>query len=424
MSKPTFGSERTVQATRPPVRLCYLYFPNGAEPKSWEPQKTDRENNLVRLSSSMSPLEKIKKHLVLLRNTWTPRGNGHSAGTATWLTGGGYDERKIRAGVSVDQIAAATLGKETMLPSMELSMEGQGFFSNSLPRNTISWDEKGNPIARETEPRSIFDRMFRGGKEGAGDSSAIDQVLGEIKQLKRSVGVQDNRKLDEYVDAIRAVERRMEFAQKNAQLAEKNPELRKFIQRPAAGIPQDHGDYMRLMYDMLVLAFWSDSTRVATYMLDHGQSNRYFNFIDGVQGTWHAISHWRDASGKTEDDDGIHSWKNRDEKLAMYNRIIQWHHQQFAYFIQRLDKIEENGQPLLNQCGILYGSSLSDGHEHGARNLPVLLAGNAGGNITTGKVMRFKRNTSLSGIHLNLLNSAGVPIRSFAEAKTPIELKS
>ena len=372
----------------------------------------------------MSPLEKIKKHLVLLRNTWTPRGNGHSAGTATWLTGGGYDERKIRAGVSVDQIAAATLGKETMLPSMELSMEGQGFFSNSLPRNTISWDEKGNPIARETEPRSIFDRMFRGGKEGAGDSSAIDQVLGEIKQLKRSVGVQDNRKLDEYVDAIRAVERRMEFAQKNAQLAEKNPELRKFIQRPAAGIPQDHGDYMRLMYDMLVLAFWSDSTRVATYMLDHGQSNRYFNFIDGVQGTWHAISHWRDASGKTEDDDGIHSWKNRDEKLAMYNRIIQWHHQQFAYFIQRLDKIEENGQPLLNQCGILYGSSLSDGHEHGARNLPVLLAGNAGGNITTGKVMRFKRNTSLSGIHLNLLNSAGVPIRSFAEAKTPIELKS
>ena len=158
-------------------------------------------------------------------------------------------------------------------------------------------------------------------------------------------------------------------------------------------------------------------------MLDHGQSNRYFNFIDGVRGTWHAISHWRDTSGKTEDDDGIHSWKNRDEKLKMYNRIVQWHHEQFAYFLDRLQSIREGERSLLENCGILYGSSLSDGHEHGSRNLPLLVAGKAGGAVETGRLVRFSRSTSLSGVHLSLLQAAGVPAKSFAEAKSPISLK-
>ena len=424
MTKSTYGSSMVEVSDEAPVRLCYLYFPNGAEPKSWEPAKVDSQNNLRQLGKWMSPLEKHKDQLLILRQAWTPRGNGHGAGTATWLTGGGYNHRKISAGVSVDQIAAKALGASTMLPSIELSMEGKGFFSNSLPRNTISWNENGNPIPRETEPRAIFDRMFRAGESNVGDPSTIDQVLDEIKKLKRSVGKTDNRKLDEYIDAIRAVERRIEFAKKNAELANKTPELQKFLNRPDAGIPQDHGKYMRLMYDMLVLAFWSDASRVASFMLDHGQSNRYFNFIDGVKGTWHAISHWRDTSGKTEDDDGIHSWKNRDEKLAMYNRIVQWHHQQFAYFVNRLHSIQEGDRSLLHQCGILYGSSLSDGHEHGARNLPIIVAGNAGGHISTGKVIKFKRSTSLSGVHLSLLNAAKVPAKAFAEAKTPIDLKS
>ena len=422
MAASAFSGSIASGNSAPPVRLCYLYFPNGAVPQSWEPQSVDANNNLLKLGKWMSPLEKHKDKLLLLRNAWTPRGNGHGAGTATWLTDGGYNARKISAGVSVDQLAAKSLGKETMIPSIELSMEGEGFFSNSLPRNTISWNEKGNPIPRETEPRSVFDRMFRAGQSGAHDQSTIDLALEEIKGLKKVVGADDNRKLDEYVDAIRGVERKLETGKKNAESTKKNPELKKFLNRPESGIPTDHGEYMRLMYDMLVLGFWSDATRVSTFMLDHGQSNRYFNFIDGVKGTWHAISHWRDTSGKTEDDDGVHSWKDREEKLAMYNRIVEWHHQQFAYFLDRLSSIKEPNGTLLHNCGIVYGSSLSDGHEHGARNLPIIVAGNAGGKVDPGRMLKFKRSTSLSGIHQSLLDAANVPRQKFASSAEPIEL--
>ncbi|MEC9094214.1 MAG: DUF1552 domain-containing protein [Planctomycetota bacterium] len=418
------GTRGVAEKSTTPVRLCYLYFPNGAGPNSWEPEKTESSGKLLKLGKWMSPLEGCKKNILILRRTWTPRGNGHGAGTATWLTGGGYDERKVSAGVSADQIAAKSIGKDTMFPSIELSMEGEGFFSNSLPRNTISWNEKGYPIPRETEPRSIFDRMFRSQTGAANDRSTIDQAFDEIRRLKRTVGAQDNRKLDEYLEAIRSVERRMEFAQKNSERANQNPELRNFLKRPKSGIPQNHGQYMKLMYDMIALAFWSDATRVSSLMLDHGQSNRYFNFIDGVKGTWHAISHWRDTSGKTEDDDGVHSWDSTQEKLEMYNRILQWHHEQFAYFLERLRTIQENDRSLIDQCGILYGSSLSDGHAHSARNLPIIVAGNAGGQFNTGRLIKFKQNTSLSGIHLSLLRAASVPVKRFAEATSPIDFSS
>lgn len=417
-------STQAVQtAAKPPVRLCYLYFPNGVAPGSWDPVQTSDQSELKALNLWMAPLEKHKDNLLLLRNVWTPRGNGHGAGTATWLTAGGYDPRKIDAGgLSADQLAAKTLGTQTMLPSLELSLEGEGFFSNSLPRNTISWSENNTPVTRETEPRAVFDRMFGStGQNRAVQKSTLDLVLEEANQLKRKIGRNDNRKIDEYLESIRAVERRMDFSQKKSELAEQNPELKKFMKRPEAGIPDDHGEYMRLMYDMLVLAFWSDATRVSTYMLDHGQSNRYFNFIDGVMGTWHAISHWRDTSGKTEDDDGKHSWISRDQKQQMYNRIVMWHHRQFGYFLDRLTSIEEAGRPLLDQCSILYGSSLADGHSHQARNLPLLVAGKAGGHCLTGKVSNFKRSTSMSRLHLSMLQSAGVPVKEFGGSNSPLQ---
>ena len=179
---------------------------------------------------------------------------------------------------------------------------------------------------------------------------------------------------------------------------------------------------MQSMMDMIVLAFWSDATRVCTFMMDHGQSNRYFDFIDGVKGTWHALSHWKDFGGKTEDDDGITSWDSREQKREMYNRVTRWHTAQVAYFLQRLQSIEEPGGSLLDHSMVVYGSSLSDGHEHEAKNLPLVLAGGGAQGIKRGRLIGTRRDRSVSELHLAMLQIAGVKIDKFAESVSPLVL--
>ncbi|MEK6236674.1 MAG: DUF1552 domain-containing protein, partial [Planctomycetales bacterium] len=350
------------------------------------------------------------------------RGNGHRAGTATWLTGAGYDGRRIDAGgISVDQLAARRVGKETLLPSLELSLRGEGSFSKSLPRNSVSWTNASVPAPREIEPRAVFDMMFRRGSGGLSDKRVLDSVLEDARSLRGQVSLEDRRKIDEYLDSLRSIERRIEFAERQSARAANQAAL-KSLSRPPAGIPDDHQEYMRLMFDVIVAAFWSDATRVCTFMLDHGQSNRYFNFIDGVQGTWHALSHWRDASGKTEDDDGTTSWSSREVKRDQYNRVTAWHHEQVAYFLGRLKSIPEGDGTLLDACLILYGSSLADGHEHGSRDLPLIHAGRGGGAARTGRSLPFRRPTSLSDLHLATLQALGVDAREFGGSSSPMNL--
>jgi hypothetical protein len=370
----------------------------------------------------MSPLEAFKSDLVIPRNMWTPRGNGHGAGTATWLTGNGLDERRMNVGgASADQIAARHIGASTLLPSLELSSRGEGFFSGSLVRNAISWRDSKTPVPRDTEPRVVFDRMFRRGAQGASDRSILDSVLEDARSLRRKVSKDDHRKIDEYLDSIRSIERRIKFADENSNKAIADTALADKMIRPPAGIPNDHGEYLRTMFDVISLAFWADATRVCTFMLDHGQSNRYFNFIDGVQGTWHALSHWRDASGNTEDDDGKTSWSSVAVKKKQYNAVVRWHHEQVAYFLGRLKSIREpDGRTLLDNSMILYGSSLSDGHTHDEKNLPLLIAGAGAGTIKTGHQIKFRRPTSMSKLHLSMLRRVGVPMQEFAEAKEPL----
>ena len=178
-------------------------------------------------------------------------------------------------------------------------MRGEGYFSNSLPRNSISWVNEKLPATRDTNPRTVYDRMFRKASEGVTDKGVIDLVNDQAKSLKRRVGQVDQKKIDEYMETLRAVERRMEFAEKQiGQSVISQGEGLQF-KRPPVDISEDHKTYMRTMMDLMVLGFWSGATRVGSLMLDHGQSNRYFDFIDGVRGTWHALSHYRDISGKT-----------------------------------------------------------------------------------------------------------------------------
>lgn len=407
---------------RPPMRLAYLYIPNGVAEGAWQPEEVDERGRLVKLNHWMSSLEPFRGDLTVFRSLWTPRGNGHIAGTATWLTGGFFNGEKLDAGgASVDQIAASYFKDKTLLPSLELSSRGEGIFTSSLPRNSISWVDAVTPAPRDIEPRAVFDRMFRAGESGLGSRNVTDLVLEDARRLKRRVSTDDQRKIDEYLESVRAIEKRIAFAEVQKLRARQTPGLMESMQRPKGGIPEDHGEYMETMMDMIALAFWADATRVSTFMMDHGQSNRYFNFIDGVNGTWHALSHWKDISGKTEDDDGTTSWSSRDEKRTMYNRVTAWHTEQVAYLLGRLKSIKNEHGSLLDQTMVVYGSSLSDGHEHSAKNLPVLLAG-GGNTISQGRLVGSRKDTSMSDLHLAALRHLGIPAEQFAESRTPLTL--
>ena len=403
-------------------RLAYLYFPNGIPRGSWHPQKTGPDGQILELNEWMSPLTPFQDELVIPKNIWTPLGNGHVGGTPTWLTGFDYDRQSISAGgVSADQIAARHLGSETLLPSLELSLKGEGFFSNSLSRNSISWAAPERPLPREVEPRAVFDRMFRPPSGGASNRPVMDAVLDEVKALRSVTSRADQYRLDEYFESIRALERRIEFSELRSQEMKDDHTLTDTLSAPEPGIPSNHEEYVRLMMDLIVAAFQSNATRVVSFMLDHGQSNRYFNFIPGVQGTWHALSHYKNASGKTEDDDGVTSWSSPEEKHRMYAEVIRWHHHQVAYLLGRLSDIREpDGRTLLDNSTILYGATLGDGNEHDPHDLPTLIAGRGGNTIKSGRVLDFTEPTDLSNLHLALLQRAGVPIGSFGNSTTPM----
>lgn len=227
-------------------RVGYFYFPNGIPRGIWHPTDVSSKGALQKLNPWMSPLEDYKSQLLIPTNIWTPEGNGHSAGTATWLTGGGYDDRAVRAGgVSVDQLIAQSVGQQTMLPSMEMSLKGEGFFSNSLPRNAISWTANNVPLTREVEPRAIFDRMFRPPGGGASNRSVMDLVLEEAKSLNKQIGHADKARLDEYFESIRALEKRIEFAEIQTQKMKRDQALTEALTAPTPGYPA----IMRNMFD-------------------------------------------------------------------------------------------------------------------------------------------------------------------------------
>ena len=414
---------RSLAQPKPTTRLAYLYFPNGIPRGTWEPARTGPGGRIEKLNEWMSPLEPFKRELVIPTNIWTPLGNGHVSGPPTWLTGYDYDRHKIDAGgVSADQLAARHIGGDTLLPSLELSLKGEGFMSKSLPRNHISWSAPNRPLAREVEPRAVFDRMFRPPAGGASDRSALDMVLADARSLRGRVSRADQARLDEYFESIRSLEKRIAFSEARAKQTADDKALTDTLARPSAGIPSDHNQYVRIMMDLLVLAFQSRAARVATFMLDHGQSNRYFNFIDGVRGTWHALSHYKNFSGRTEDDDGVTSWDSVEQKRAMFARVQLWHHQQVAYLLERMQSIREpDGGTLLDNAMIVYGSALGDGNDHDKHHLPTLLAGRGGGTIAAGRLIEYAKPMNLANIHLALLQRLGVPVERFASADRPAE---
>ncbi len=404
-----------------PKRLAFVYAPNGKNMADWTPSLVGPE---YELPSILSPLKNFRRDLMVLTglahtkaNANGDGGGDHARASATFLTG--CQARKtagadLKLGVSVDQIAANKLGNQTRFPSLELSCD-KGTRAGSCDSGyscayqfNMSWKSESMPINPEVDPRAVFDRLFGSAnvnetkearaKRDFYNRSILDFVLDDAKRLQSSLGATDRRKLDEYLTAVREIERRIEQSAKFA------------ISLPPGGREKAFsGDYsfeqhIRLMFDLQVLAFQTDSTRVSTFILAHDGSNRPFPFL-GISDGHHDLSHHR----------------NDEAKKAKIAQINKFYTTQFAYFLERLKSIPEGDGTLLDHSMIVYGSGISDGNQHLHTNLPVLLAGRGGGTITTGRHLRVPEKTPMTNLYLSMLDRLGVPAERVGDSTGKLE---
>ena len=412
--------------TAPPLRMGCIYLPNGIPTDAWKPEIKD--GRLVKMNEWMSSFEPLKNDVQFISGLGSEAQGSHPGAAATWLVrpckeGDRISHVKQAGAPSMDQIVAQRIGDQTPFPSLELISRPEGSFSKSLLRNNISWRNASTPVLREMEPRAIYDRLTGlslQSKDSSQLQSVLDTVLDDANSLRRRVGRADQERLEEYFDAVRSVEKQM--TRLSSETRKEARQKASTYARPPEGIPEDHGAYLRLMFDMMVLAYWTDSTRVATFMLDHEQSNRYFDFLPGTKGMWHAISHWRDISGDTEDDDeeGT-SWSTKEVKYDQYRTVIKFHQEQVAYFFNRLKEIKEGDGTLLDHSMILYGSPFNDGNEHVSFNLPMLIAGKAGGKISPGRLLDYPNGPS-EGVYLSMMDIMGVPADEIGGVDTAIPI--
>ncbi len=404
-------------AKKAPLRMAFIYVPNGKHMADWTPKV---EGALAELPATLEPLKEVKDKLLVLSGLTLdkarPHGDGpgdHARAMASFLTG--RQPRKthgadIRAGVSVDQVAALKVGKETTFPSLEIGCEGgknagncDSGYSCAYSAN-LAWRTESTPLSKEVDPALVFERLF-GGKD-AGDPAAVaarvhressnqsilDFVAEDAKQLKAKLGSPDQRKLDEYLSGVRELEQRIQRSRKVAQVGKTT------MVRPA-GIPKEYEDYIKLMCDLLVLAFQGDLTRVSTFVFANDGSNRSYRPI-GVSEGHHDMSHHGNDKAKQE-------------KVAKINRF---HVTQLGYLLGKLNAIQEGERTLLDNSMIVYGSGISDGNAHNHDELPILLAGRGAGTLKTGRHLRFPKETPLMNLYLSMLDRVGVEANSVGDS--------
>ncbi|WP_422928701.1 DUF1552 domain-containing protein [Singulisphaera sp. PoT] len=416
-----------------PTRMAFLFFPNGVNPHTWTP--TGKGAN-YELTPVLQPLAALKDDVLLLtqltnRNTET--GDGHYVKDAAWLTGTTITRTTgadLNAnGVSVDQLAARKVGNFTPLPSLELGVEPVTMGVDTVVGYTrlygshISWSTPTTPLAKEINPKLAFDRLFRSnaGKssgDGAEDRSVLDLVMDDAKSLRDRVGGADRLKLDEYLDSVRAVERRIAFDASNrrAQVLD-DPAAREDLKKLGDRVDSyqtdlgrlrerkmEHTEHAKIMLDIILLAFQTDSTRVASFMFGNAVSGKNFSFIEGVGGGHHEISHH----------------ENDQEKLEQYDKITAWHVAQYAYLLDRMKKIKEGEKTLLENSMVVLGSALRDGNSHNPHNLPIVLGGRGGGTLATGRHLTYSKDTPLCNLYVSMLDRMGVKVDRFADSTGPL----
>ena len=399
-------------ATTTPVRAAFVFFPNGAIMPSWKPTGSGTDYTL---SKTLKPLEPYRSELNiftgLAQDNGRAKGDGpgdHARCAASFLTGAHpykTASANIRAGISVDQVAAERIGHQTRLPSLELGIERgrnagncDSGYSCAYSSN-VSWKSATTPVAKEINPKLVFERLF-GSNEGDEASrekhdlyrkSILDLVAADASRLKKRLGQTDRRKIDEYFTSVRELELRIE---RTAKAVKETPDF-----TVPAGVPSDFQEYIRVMFDLLVLAFQTDCTRVSTFMLGNAGSNRAYRMV-GVKEGWHSLSH--------------HGGK--EEKILQIKKIDKYLVTQFAYFLKKLQSVKEGDGTLLDNSMILYGSGLGDGNKHSHHDLPILLAGRGGGTIQTGRHVKFKNETPLCDLFLSLLDRVGANVKSLGDS--------
>lgn len=397
-----------------PKRLAFVYVPNGANMADWTPAAIGSNFELPPI---LEPLKGVKDDLLVVSGLAQDkaRANGDGAGdharaSAAFLTGAQPRKTQgadIKVGISADQIAAQRIGQNTRFASLELGCDrGQqagncdSGYSCAYSYN-ISWKSESTPMAPEVDPRLVFERLFGVGKKDEIDEnrarreryhkSILDFVMEDASRLKSNLGYTDRRKLDEYLTAVRELEMRIERSERFASTL---PEHDK-----PTGIPRDYEQHLRLMYDLLALAFQTDTTRISTFVAAHDGSNKSYSFI-GVSEGHHDLSH----HGGNE------------EKKAKIAKINTFHTTQFAYFLQKLKSIKEGEGTLLDNCLVVYGSGIADGNAHAHHDLPVLLAGKGGGTVQTGRHIRYAKDTPMTNLYLSMLDRVGASAQRIGDS--------
>jgi hypothetical protein len=402
-------------AAAAPKRMAFFYVPNGINMAGWTPKE---EGTNFELPEILKRLEPHRDHLLVLSGLTCdkarPNGDGpgdHARAMSAFLTGAQprkTDGANIKVGISVDQVAAAKVGKATKFSSLEIGCEGgrqaggcDSGYSCAYSSN-LSWRSESTPMVKETNPRAVFERLFGNGKVPAGSVAAreaykksiLDFVGEDARELKKQLGGADERKLDEYLTAIREIEQRIERAAQPTPLPEGAPKLA----LPDA-TPREYLEHLRLLGDLLVLAFQADVTRISTYVLANEGSNRNYKFIDVPEGHHELSHHGRNAG-----------------KMAKIQKINTFHMEQFAYIVEKLKGIREGEGSLLDNCMLLYGSGNGDGNRHNHDDLPIILVGKGGGTIQSGRHVRYAHNTPLNNLYLSMLDRMGAPVDQLGDS--------
>ncbi len=413
------GSARAAvpQDGKPPVRMAFLYVPNGMNMKAWTPEQTG-DNFAV--SPTLQPLTPFRSEMTVLSgltlNGARALGDGggdHARSVAAFLTGAHpkkTDGADIHNGVSVDQVAAGKIGMQTRLPSLELGVErsakagrcDSGY--SCVYTSNMSWRSATSPVAKEVDPAAVFDRLFGDAsrdltlqqrtKEDRYRTSVLDLVQDDAQSLQKKLGGRDRQKLDEYLYAVRDIERRISNA---GQLRKEEAGLPDY-DRPA-GIPREFAEHTRLMFDLMALAMQVDATRTFTFMFTNAGSNRSYPNI-GVREGHHNLSH----HGSDQD------------KLEKIAKIDHYHVQLFAYLVEKLAGTQEGEGTLLDNCMVMYGSGIGDGNRHNHDNLPIVLLGRAGGAIQPGRHLEYPRDTPLTNLYRSMLQRVGAGVDQFGDS--------
>lgn len=421
------GAKAAVGGSAAPVRTAFLFMPNGVHPEHWTPSATGTSFDLPR---QLAPLDRLKNDIVVLgqlmnKNSIFRGADGHYAKSASLLTcmpiKQTIGDNISSGGVSIDQVIANHVGSQTLFPSLEYGLDkittgvdiNVGF--TRLYGSSISWKTPTQPLSKEIDPRLAFDRLFRDfvpgrkQKQDPWKGSVLDLVLDDAQDLKRNLGRADQDKLSEYLEAIRSVEKRISNeGNKEKFAANVTPDIRKELLRINQSIDEyvevyggvDVTEKTRLMLDIMALAFWSDASRVSTFMFGNSVSNRNFSFLDGVHGGHHSISHHMDKA----------------ETLEEYIRITAWHVEQYAYFLDKLRSIREGDKTLLDNSMVVFSSDLRDGNRHSPRDLPVILAGRGGGKIKTGQNIIYPKETPLANLYLTMLDTLNIEEPQFGDS--------